>query len=94
MEIVCGECGKTFEKTLKRRLYCSDECAEIVAKRKGREAWERQKAKNKEKKAEQEEKRNTLLDKEKEARSQGISYGELQKRKYMASMPSVLERNE
>lgn len=79
----CEICGKTFLATSNGSKYCSEEC-----KNYGRYLSDLRKGKCKRK-----PKKDPLIlpRKNQEARSQGLTYGQLQAQKYIAQMKGVLE---
>lgn len=82
-EIKCGVCGKTFTPPNGRYKYCSDECRKIAAAEQMRTI---NTGKRKPKKD------PLVLSKlNQEARSKGLTYGQLQAQKYMQQMKGVLE---
>ena len=84
---VCLYCGEPFLAEMTHQKYCSDKCCyeQQKATARGRrdeirEARKAREAKKKKKRVPQ------LIELEREARTKGISYGQLQAQKYMAEM--------
>lgn len=79
----CAMCGKFFMATSSNNKYCSDECKE-----QGKYDSEVRKGRRK-----RNPKKDPLILSRlnQEARSQGLTYGQLQAQKYIAQMKGVLE---
>ena len=79
----CAMCGKLFMATSSNNKYCSDECKE-----QGKYDSEVRKGRRK-----RNPKKDPLILSRlnQEARSQGLTYGQLQAQKYIAQMKGVLE---
>ena len=91
----CVICGKKFTTDMPHRKLCSEECDH----KRRLQYWKQQYEKKKENKRKKEQWQKELAQKEItdkciEARKQNISYGELQKRKYLESHETIKERIE
>ena len=73
--MICAECGKKFQPHRYNQKYCTAECREAYRTAEMKHRW--QKAKEEKRKEPQ------LVEKEREARNLGISYGQLQARRYI-----------
>lgn len=97
----CAVCGKEFVKTRSNQKYCSKVCQKREMRRRSLEHYHRNKntrarektAYNRQEKVRekmQEIHTKSNLDRNIElAKMQGISYGELQARRYLANMPPI-----
>ena len=83
----CANCGKRYIRHRSAQKYCSPECRKAAEKKQAKAEWQyREKVKAKM----QEIHKKSNLDQSIEiARMQGISYGELQARRYLANIPPI-----
>lgn len=90
----CKNCGKKFQIKTTNQRFCSDSCYQEVARERWREEYRKRVRRRLENVEERERHKISIAEKCKEAKEKNISYGELQKQRYLAEHETIKDRIE